>query len=273
MIESSKCNVLPWFQHTRLLGGLLSFIVVIYSSPADAYQLLGYKWPQPTTTFYVDIPGADGLWNEAFESAMYYWGVDTSFSYIIVREVFEDPCDVTEGRNGVAFRATNCGDAWGGTTLAITQSWHNVSSSTTTQTDIVFNSNESWSVYSTPWQSSPWYGVNDFKRVAVHELGHALGLDHEDSGIQTIMRTYAGDIIIPQQDDINGVGVLYGFPIIDSDGDGIPNSGDNCPMISNANQTDSDLDGIGNSCDYCPSDPSVRCGSSIVPIIMLLLKE
>jgi predicted Zn-dependent protease len=210
MIETMKCNVVAWFQHIHLLGGLLSLMVVICSSTANAYQLYSFKWPQPSTTFYVDIPGADGLWNEAFESAMYSWGVDTSFSFIL-REVFEDPCDATEGRNGVAFGATNCGDAWGETTLAITQSWYNVSTSSTTQTDIVFNSNESWNVYSTPWH----YGVCDFKRVAVHELGHALGLDHEDSGIATIMRTYIGDIIIPQQDDINGVGALYGFPITD----------------------------------------------------------
>lgn len=257
--SSKGCLVLRYL-NIRLLGLLVSLLIFTYSSTADAYSLYSSKWPQPSTTFYVDIPGAGGLWNEAFESAMHSWGVDTSFSFMIVRDAFEDPCDIREGRNGVAFGATNCGDAWGGTTLAITQSWF--IGSTTTQTDIVFNSNESWNVYSTPWQSSPWYGVNDFQRVAVHELGHALGLGHEDSGVPTIMRTFAGDIIIPQQDDINGVGALYGFPVKDTDGDGVADSADNCPVTFNDNQADIDGDGIGDVCQV-----------KAMPWLMLLLKN
>ena len=38
-------------------------------------------------------------------------------------------------------------------------------------------------------------------------------------------------------------------PAIDSDGDGIDDTADNCPAISNADQTDRDGDGLGNACD------------------------
>ena len=107
---------------------LLLLLTFIFVSEANAYQLKSYKWPQPTTTFYVDISGADGKWNRAFENAMYYWGVDTIFEYKIVRGVYEDPCDPTEGRNGVAFGSTDCGDEWGGTTLAICTSWYTAAS-------------------------------------------------------------------------------------------------------------------------------------------------
>jgi hypothetical protein len=202
--------ILTMTRNMRFISSLLLLLTFIFVSPANAYQLHSYKWPQPTTTFYVDIPGAEGLWNDSFETAMYYWGVDTLFEYYIVRGVYEDPCDPQEGRNGVGFESTNCGDAWGGTTLAVTQSWSR--GSTEIQADIVFNSNESWNVYSTSWSSPPWSGINDFQRVAVHELGHALGLDEEDSGVPSIMGTYAGDITIPQQDDVNGVEALYGAP-------------------------------------------------------------
>jgi hypothetical protein len=184
---------------------LLLLVVFSCVSTANAYNLLGFKWPQPSTTFYVDIPGRDGLWNDTFEGAMYEWGAATVFQFHIVRGTYEDPCDGTENRNGVSFESTHCGDDWGSTTLAICTSWF--TGSTTTQTDIVFNANKSWSVYSTAWQSS----VNDFRRVAVHELGHALGLGHEDSGPLTIMGTYVGDITTPQQDDINGVAAMYGL--------------------------------------------------------------
>jgi len=41
---------------------------------------------------------------------------------------------------------------------------------------------------------------------------------------------------------------------LDGDGDGVPDAGDNCPLIANANQADADGDGIGNVCDpdYVP---------------------
>jgi hypothetical protein len=192
----------------QFIGGLLLLSTVIFASSANAYQLEGQKWPRPTTTFYVDISGANGLWNTSFETAMYSWGADTVFTYNIVRGVYEDPCDPYEGRNGVDFGSTFCGEAWGGTTLAITQRWF--LGATLTQTDIVFNKNESWNVYSTAWQSWPWFGVSDFQRVAVHELGHALGLDHEDSGVPTIMKTYIGNTTTPQPDDVGGVAAIYG---------------------------------------------------------------
>ena len=51
-------------------------------------------------------------------------------------------------------------------------------------------------------------GINDFRRIAVHELGHGLGLGHEDS-VEAIMQSLAGDIEYPTADDIAGVNFLY----------------------------------------------------------------
>ena len=39
---------------------------------------------------------------------------------------------------------------------------------------------------------------------------------------------------------------------VDFDGDGIPDSNDNCPQNYNPGQTDIDIDGIGDICDSCP---------------------
>lgn len=41
----------------------------------------------------------------------------------------------------------------------------------------------------------------------------------------------------------------------DSDGDGVEDASDNCPNVSNANQTDTDGDGTGDACDSTPNGP------------------
>jgi hypothetical protein len=194
----------------RFIGGMLSLLTCIFVMSAHAYQPTGFVWPQPTAAFSVDIPGAEGLWNNSFEAAMSSWSISTIFEYTIVPGVFEDPCDPPEGINGVSFLPSICGDAWGATTISITRL--TLRGTILTQADIVFNSNLSWAVYSDPWQSGGFVGINDFQRVAVHELGHALGLGHEDSGVATIMTSRASDITIPQQDDIEGVAALYAAP-------------------------------------------------------------
>lgn len=38
---------------------------------------------------------------------------------------------------------------------------------------------------------------------------------------------------------------------VDTDGDGVPDSTDNCPSVANPDQADSDGDGVGDTCDNC----------------------
>lgn len=45
-------------------------------------------------------------------------------------------------------------------------------------------------------------------------------------------------------------------PLPDSDGDGIPDTLDNCPGTYNPDQLDTDGDGVGDVCDNCPSTPN-----------------
>ena len=46
--------------------------------------------------------------------------------------------------------------------------------------------------------------------------------------------------------------MLDGGGAQDSDGDGVPDATDNCPMLANADQHDHDGDGRGDACDLCP---------------------
>jgi hypothetical protein len=40
-------------------------------------------------------------------------------------------------------------------------------------------------------------------------------------------------------------------PVVDQDGDGVPDGSDNCVSTKNAGQTNSDADSMGDACDYC----------------------
>jgi len=43
----------------------------------------------------------------------------------------------------------------------------------------------------------------------------------------------------------------------DSDGDGVMDIADNCPLANNSTQADSDFDGVGDPCDCAPADTGV----------------
>jgi parallel beta helix pectate lyase-like protein/thrombospondin type 3 repeat protein len=45
-------------------------------------------------------------------------------------------------------------------------------------------------------------------------------------------------------------------PIVDRDGDGLPDVADNCPLVANPGQEDQDGDGRGDPCDNCPTVPN-----------------
>lgn len=185
----------------NVAGGLVVAALALQMPVASAYVKNSPLWPDPDMTFRVDIPG-DTKWNSAFQNAMSQWNSASRFKFFSVGQ-YADPCsDPNESPvvNGADFVGTACGDDWGSDVLAITITWGN---SVRLQSGIAFNANETWNVYSGPYGAIP-----DFRRVAVHELGHALGLGHEDD-VPAIMGTYIEDIESPTSDDITGVAALY----------------------------------------------------------------
>lgn len=51
---------------------------------------------------------------------------------------------------------------------------------------------------------------------------------------------------------IDNLNIQSGSPT-NSDGDTIPDCRDNCPLVSNSDQSDADSDSVGDSCDNCPN--------------------
>lgn len=65
------------------------------------------------------------------------------------------------------------------------------------------------------------------------------------------------DVYYPNPCPANGQMVPYylvtSVGIADQDGDGVPDSSDNCPTVGNANQADANGNGVGDACESAPS--------------------
>ena len=99
--------------------------------------------------------------------------------------------------------------AWETNTLAVTTAWY--SGNQRVEADIVLNNSFTWDSYRGARRGS----VVDLQRVALHELGHVLGLDHPDEAGQTVaavMNSHVSDLDSLASDDITGAQRLYGPP-------------------------------------------------------------
>jgi hypothetical protein len=73
------------------------------------------------------------------------------------------------------------------------------------------------------------------------------------------------DVVNPDQADLDRDGAGDACDD-DDDGDGVPDTTDNCPLVANRDQTDSDGNDIGDACDgiVCPGAAMIILASPIV---------
>ncbi len=115
--------------------------------------------------------------------------------------------------NELAFAADAFGKAFDATTLAVTTTWVNTTTGRRTEGDIIFNSGKTWDSYPGPLRPA-----TDLHRVAIHELGHMLGLDHPDlatppQNVVAVMNSHiSSSVDTLATDDITGAENLYGPP-------------------------------------------------------------
>ena len=190
---------------------LVSAIVGIVSPKiVYGYALEGPKWPNgsnPTVQLELGSAGrtlSDGntSWNSAVSPALDMW--NQVMGSLQLGRVMDSTAPIISGDrvNSMSFGAKFFGQSFGSNTLAVT--YYSYSGSTMTEADIVFNTAQSWDSYRGPLQSAV-----DVQRVALHELGHLLGLAH--SSVSTaIMNAYVNDSYALTSDDIAGIQSLYG---------------------------------------------------------------
>lgn len=197
-------------------------------TPASAFDLITddsgvyvVVWDPGTIAMQLKLPGpanplSDGnpSYNASIQTAIQSWN-----SVIGVVQISGTISGTTAYRTGnrineIALDSTVDGEAFNSGTLAITQSFSD-GGNTRVESDIVFNSAFTFDSYRGPRRTGSGAAV-DIQRVALHELGHSLGLDHPDEAGQpagfAVMDSRIGNVDVLQPDDIAGGRTLYGAP-------------------------------------------------------------
>ncbi len=197
-------------------GAALGYDIIRAGSPTRIV-----RWPAGNVTFQVKVGSSRTLidgsnFTTSFGTAISAWNAVIANVQLVGNPAAEGPGGENNGINEVFFAANIYGEAFGENTLAVTTSFRSSTprpdgTLARTQSDIIFNNARTWDSYRGVRRS----GTTDFQRVAIHELGHSLGLDHPDEAGQTvsaIMNSRVSDIDALRQDDIDGAQFLYGTP-------------------------------------------------------------
>ncbi|MFN2474974.1 MAG: matrixin family metalloprotease [Chthoniobacterales bacterium] len=205
--------------NSRFLLPLLVCCSLVHSALAYVYE--GQTWPQGSTvTMQLSLGGnqtlIDGFtsFNQSAEDALALWNQKLArLQFGVVRNSTVVPTD-GDRRNSVFFSDRVFKMTFGPSTLATTLRTYDTSTMITSEADVVFNTAKSFNSYRGPLQNASSGGtLHDLHRVAIHEFGHVLGLDHPDEhsqSVDAIMNSFESDVDALRPDDINGGQSLYG---------------------------------------------------------------
>lgn len=175
---------------------------------------LPVKWDPGLVTLRVMLGSSQTLidgtnYNSTVQAAAETWNALLGNMQFLPQSASVDTATDHNKVNEIVFAADIFGKAFGDTTLAVTTTW--LLGNQRTESDVAFNTKWTWDSYRGPKRT----GLVDLQRVAIHELGHSLGLDHPDEDAQTVsavMNSRISDVDTVTTDDITGAQNLYGPP-------------------------------------------------------------
>jgi hypothetical protein len=212
---------------TRLCGYAFephAWAVGTVASPTQVtMQLQLQDSPAPAITTLQD---GSTSWNQVAIAALTDWNQYIAllkFAWVNNSAQSIPTSSSSTNHNNVFWDSTVYGDSWGsagGDAVGITIIWSTTTSGSNmatttyvTETDVLFNTNVAWDSYRGVLQNN----VSDLRRVALHEFGHVLGLNHPDQAVPpqsvaAIMNSITSATDNLTVDDIGGGEYLYGAP-------------------------------------------------------------
>lgn len=197
------------------LSFALFALVVFLAPPSPGFDLEGYSWNRNrTVVMHLSLPsggpytdGSPSL-NASAENALNAWNQHLVHMKFAVNRGSILPPDGNDGNTSVSMSNNIYGEAFDSRTLAVTLVTPR--GSTFVEADVIFNTAFHYDSYRGPLVPE----AEDFYRIALHEFGHVLGLDHPDQASPTqnrvaIMNSTIGNIDSLQADDIAGAHSIY----------------------------------------------------------------
>ena len=192
-----------------VVGACAALFLLLAQVVGQSYVRLGQHWYGSDIPLHMRLSlGSSSKWSNAAVDALRAWNdAGARFQFRWGRYSSGAlSCGSPNGQRDVIFSSRHCDGLSWGSVVGIASSWFR--GDQLIDADVVFNINRSWDVY-----YGGHRGAVDFRRVAMHEFGHVLGLDHPDDHGQvrtSIMNANVSDVDRLQTDDINGIRAIYG---------------------------------------------------------------